>query len=68
MIIFCQLQYLTRPDTSDSGVDTGEEGIGGGGGSTSGGESSRAEKVIAYLKLSFCLSCFIINMLTYHVL
>lgn len=38
-------QYLTRPDTSDSGVDTGEEGIGGGGGSTSGGESSRAEKV-----------------------
>ena len=40
-------QYLTRPDTSDSGVDTGEEttGVGGAGGSTSGGESSRAEKV-----------------------
>ena len=68
MTIFFQLQYLTRPDTSDSGVDTGEEGIGGGGGSTSGGESSRAEKVIAYLKLSFCLNSFIINLLTNHVL
>ena len=43
--VYYLLQYLTRPDTSDSGVDTGEEGIGGGGGSTSGGESSRAEKV-----------------------
>ena len=40
-------KYLTRPDTSDSGVDTGEETTGGGGGSgsTNGGESSRAEKV-----------------------
>ena len=61
-----QLQYLTRPDTSDSGVDTGEEGIGGGGGSTSGGESSRAEKVIGYLKLSFCINSYIINLIIYH--
>ena len=64
--------------TGDSQVGEAMEGTGGGvvgegarqggGGSTSGGESSRAEKVIAYLKLSFCLNSFVINLLTYHVL